>query len=134
MYIISDIVTDTSSEGEDNLLPLIPELPTCELSREIIIEKRVSELEKIAEQDPTSIIRLQKCIATIGNLFKYIYICINYIITNQSIFMYIISDTNTDLASKGEDYLVPPIPELPTCEPYSQPPSHERLLKSVYLN
>ena len=36
--------------------------------------------------------------------------------TNQSIFMYIISDTNTDSASEGDDYLVPPIPELPSCK------------------
>ena len=51
MYIITDTDTDTTSEGEDNVLPPIHELPTCELSpqppsREIILEKRVSELEK----------------------------------------------------------------------------------------
>ena len=29
----------------------------------------------------------------------------------------------------GEDYLVSPIPEPPTCELYSQPPSHESIIK-----
>ena len=49
--------------------------------------------------------------------------------TNQCIFMYIISDTNTDSLSEGVYYLVAPIPELPTCELYYQPPYHESILK-----
>ena len=53
----------------------------------------------------------------------------HYIITNQSIFIYIISYTNTESAKEGKDHLMPPITEVPTCELYSQPPSHESILK-----
>ena len=54
MYIISDTNTNSISEGDDYLVPPIPELPTCELPCESILEKRVLELEKkIAEQDAT---------------------------------------------------------------------------------
>ena len=54
MYIISDTNTNSVSEGDDYLVPPIPELPTCELPCENILEKRLLELEKkIAEQDAT---------------------------------------------------------------------------------
>ena len=46
--------------------------------------------------------------------------------------MYISSDADTDSASEGNYYLVPSIPELPNCEPYSQTPPHENIL-TIYI-